>query len=450
MKKNLFLLFFILFSCNWAAAQQDTVLAKGLKTARALLNKEQYDEAFATLKGLYKTNTDAFIRDSIATTLLGTCYNQGLGTIKDEDAAVRWLTIGSALGNPKAMNAIAVMYYNGGVFKQDKKQALKYFKQASDKGNAFGMASLGQMYMSGEGTKKDTKEGLRLLRESAENGEPSAYFYLAEAFDGGIGVTVDYGEAAKLFKKAADKGYMDAYSEVALLYLKGVGVPQDDEKGCAWATKALNAGTAGGQCVLGICYRDGLCGKPVDIDKSNELIDKAAERGNKQAFRLRAKRRSEEWRAAQNAATEAAEAAQERANTQYAGNNNNNNNNNQAVTMSGLVAYIKESAPKSGYRQIVEEGKAAAGSYSYNLGVSYKVMVVLIIPYNITNRTPTLKMEHLNNAGQYDFSYNSDFSDVKVYDNMTMIKMTLEPKLGVGFNYRFRLSDGGYFMILTD
>jgi TPR repeat protein len=55
-------------------------------------------------------------------------------------------------GDPRAMEAVAVMLHMGEGVKQDLKKALSWYRKAAEKGDAAGMANVGIMYYKGAGT----------------------------------------------------------------------------------------------------------------------------------------------------------------------------------------------------------------------------------------------------------------------------------------------------------
>lgn len=55
-------------------------------------------------------------------------------------------------GNPRAMEAVAVMLHIGQGVKQDLKKALSWYRKAAEQGNEAGMANVGIMYYKGAGT----------------------------------------------------------------------------------------------------------------------------------------------------------------------------------------------------------------------------------------------------------------------------------------------------------
>lgn len=55
-------------------------------------------------------------------------------------------------GDPRAMEAVAVMLHIGQGVKQDLKKALSWYRKAAEQGNEAGMANVGIMYYKGAGT----------------------------------------------------------------------------------------------------------------------------------------------------------------------------------------------------------------------------------------------------------------------------------------------------------
>lgn len=55
-------------------------------------------------------------------------------------------------GDPRAMEAVAVMLHMGEGVKQNLKKALSWYRKAAEKGDEAGMANVGIMYFKGAGT----------------------------------------------------------------------------------------------------------------------------------------------------------------------------------------------------------------------------------------------------------------------------------------------------------
>ncbi len=464
----LFLCFFLsIFSTNSLRAQtapqaapqavsEDTLVANAYRESKALLNVSNKDEeSFKVLNNAFKTHKAAFEKNADACCFLATHYWLGIGTITNDEKAFEFMSKAAALGDPYSICTVGSFYALGTGVKQNPKEGLKWTKMAAAKKYMPAVVRLANYYMEGSLVKRDPKTAIKYLREAAEEEEPSAYYYLAEAFMAGEGVTRDSYEAFKLYLKAANKKERNAYSEVAICYLKGLGVDSDMTKACEWAQKAIEENTAGGMFFSAICYRDGLCGKTKNLAKYNKLIGQANSLGDKHARSLLAAQREEEEQREQAIAAKE-RAAQEREDAirleemrqRYEGTGGVSN---QPTTMEGLVSYLKKTAPSQGYRSIREEARIeAGGKYSYDFGISNEIMVVLIIPYVVTNRSPSIAARHYDFRGENDYSYKSDFSNITQYNNMTMIKMSFSAPLSGGKKFEFKATDSGYFMILSN
>jgi TPR repeat protein len=323
---------------------------------------------------------------------------------------------------------------------------------------------LGILYaQEDDNTPADLKKSIRYLRQAVELGDAMACFYLAKAFGDGEGVNQSFVEATKLYKMSAERGYIEAYAEVGFNFLRGIGTKEDEEKGCEWIEKGFKAGAASGYYAMYVLYTNGECGHEKDEAKAAKLLAKAVAMGNSSAIASQqviargkaadAKEKARQEAASRDAVSDAvanaiaAERA-ERANT--AAEEADNYSEGATVTLNGLVSYLKKDAPKSGFRKILEEGKIAAGAYSYDFRMTGKLLIVLIIPYSVTQHTPYVNAAHYDYSGVNDYSYKSDYTDVTHYTNMTMIKMKIMPEIGSERKYNITLTDGGYFMVLGD
>lgn len=105
----------------------------------------------------------------------------------------------------------------------------------------------------------------------------SKFFEAWNAYDS------DQSECAfRLMKECAEAGDPVACFTVANWYLNGEGTTVDVEKGSYWLDRLVLLATQGNteaQWELSSKYRWGACGLPVDYQKANEWLERAAENG---------------------------------------------------------------------------------------------------------------------------------------------------------------------------
>lgn len=183
-----------------------------------------------------------------AETLLGECYERGIGVTPDPEKArslyrsameqmgasprviknySRSLYLG--IGGEKELNTLIDMWRTGGC---DKDTAAAFFNE------------LGVCYELGEGVEKDPEEAAEYYRRGAEAGDAVARFNLARCYDLGIGVPRRRARAAEWYFKSANKAFkpaIQAYEHMGLklgplykngryhsMYVEGSQVPSPD------------------------------------------------------------------------------------------------------------------------------------------------------------------------------------------------------------------------------
>jgi TPR repeat protein len=105
-----------------------------------------------------------------------------------------------------------------------------------------------------------------------------------------VGREVD--KAIPWLEQAANAGHLRAPLVLGILYEKGTGVPEDPAKAAKWYQKGVENGNVAAMRRLAEMYRLGL-GVPRDEKKANELLDRAAQLGDKHAAFLQDKREHE-------------------------------------------------------------------------------------------------------------------------------------------------------------
>lgn len=139
---------------------------------RLLYDAAEYEQAFPACLAAAEAG------DVAAKSILGECYDRGLGVASDPALASRWWLDAAAEGNLEAQNLLAMKYYYGG--------------------SVFGPEA---------GWQQDYPEAMRLWRISAEQANPASQFMLAEMYRLGLGVSADPVEAYAWYLLASTGGY---------------------------------------------------------------------------------------------------------------------------------------------------------------------------------------------------------------------------------------------------
>jgi len=152
--------------------------------------------------------------------ILGECYLNGYGTVKDEDAGIRILLPLADAGVARAKTLVGECYYNGsGHFAnlpQDERdqKAKAYFEQAISAGDWKACGHLGVLYENGRGVPSDWKQAVKLYLQGVDKEDPICMYYYALALENHRAEIVKiFGrqdKAETYYKKAAAKSVKDA------------------------------------------------------------------------------------------------------------------------------------------------------------------------------------------------------------------------------------------------
>lgn len=113
------------------------------------LDPRRKREGFEFLRKAAKEG-DADGRDNLAY-----CYEFGIGTAPDLQAAVSLYRQAAKAGNPDAMHSLGLLYSSGKGVRRDPSEAFKWMKRACDAGDVPSCWGLGKMYLAGEGVAKN-------------------------------------------------------------------------------------------------------------------------------------------------------------------------------------------------------------------------------------------------------------------------------------------------------
>lgn len=265
---------------------------KGLATLRRLA-REKLVDAYETLAAMLLervTNTRDAAESAEAVemakaaiahgrpwayTLLGLCYNLGVGVEKDEAKSVELFRQGAeknddwglyfaglhlvftdgpnrdpiegvALlqraarkGYNEAQFKLAELCLAGTIVKEDVKQGVNWLKQAAESGHAKAKLGLGILTMAGNPEiAQDERTGFALIKEAADSGLGEALGFLAACYRHGRGTAVDKVQAVEYMRRAAEAGDDDAQNSLGYMYLVGEGVTADGKMAASWFERA--------------------------------------------------------------------------------------------------------------------------------------------------------------------------------------------------------------------
>jgi len=88
--------------------------------------------------------------NTVAQTLLGMCYLDGVDVEENHEEAVRWLSIAAEKGSPRAISNLGVCYLEGWGVPRDQPKAIDLFLQAVKKGEFMPKMLLARIYADQE------------------------------------------------------------------------------------------------------------------------------------------------------------------------------------------------------------------------------------------------------------------------------------------------------------
>jgi TPR repeat protein len=121
---------------------------------------------------------------------------------KQFTAALRHLTPHAEEGNADAQYRVAIMYQNGLGVVRNEKLAVKWMRAAAEQGHALAQHGLGYMYLQGDCLERNAAEASTWFRRAAEQGLAGSQTMLAMMYEQGNGVERDPEEAKRWYERA--------------------------------------------------------------------------------------------------------------------------------------------------------------------------------------------------------------------------------------------------------
>lgn len=225
---------------------------------------------------------------------LGMCYQLGRGVERDSIDAVRLYEKSikdgnSALLSQRADNAsknafdamlVGDCYENGiGTIKNYPKAA-DFYAQAASMGSVDGMRQAGMCYLNS----KNNAKALQYFEKAASNGDLSGEYWAGKILLGDMGIPSNKQQAVVYLLKAAEGGMAAAQAEMGALYAEGNGVTKNLEQAAEWNRKSALQGNAKGMWNYGTALKDGS-GVAQDYDQALFWMSEAAPLGYQRAFK---------------------------------------------------------------------------------------------------------------------------------------------------------------------
>lgn len=249
-----------------------------------------------------------------AAALLASLYEEGRGTAKSREEAMRWYRLAADRGEAQAMVALGRLllqdrgpearesawrwlrqsarlddrdgqYHLGWLLAQpgpahDDAQAYQLFVKSAAQGHVGAQVAAAIHLLDGRGVAKDKKAAADWLLRAAKAQDPVAHYHLARLREGATEGDLD--AVRNSYRIAATAGHREAQFALGAILAKS-RVEAEREESVAWFTKAHEAGHRAAANRLGELYRDGIGVSP-QLDKAKGYFQRAAEKGDPNAM----------------------------------------------------------------------------------------------------------------------------------------------------------------------
>ena len=121
---------------------------------------------------------------------------------KQFSRALQLLTPHAQIGNPDAQHRLAVMCQNGLGQVRNEASAYRWMKCAADQNHSLALHALGYMYLDGDCTKQDDQKAVTCFGKAVNLGLEGSMLALAQMYQQGRGVVQDSNKARLLYVQA--------------------------------------------------------------------------------------------------------------------------------------------------------------------------------------------------------------------------------------------------------
>ena len=218
-----------------------------------------------------------------ALTILGRCYEKGMGVKKNLVLAASTYVRAIRLDSPRASELLWKLF-------QEKQFADRIVKEAtSDDPDAqyawAGMLALGfNPGMVHPEAQLTEEQALHMLESAADRNHPQAMVELGLCYYAGRWVHQDRGRALNLWRRAADRGSREAELRLAVTSVREDQDSATVHTSVAFLMHAALEGSVLAEVALAYCYKNGR-GVGENKGKAAKLYREGAQRGSQDAFR---------------------------------------------------------------------------------------------------------------------------------------------------------------------
>ncbi len=186
---------------------------------------------------------------------LGNCYCYGCGIPENVQKGVSLIRFAFGRSNPKAYNAMGILYEIGKGVDKDVKKGFSLQKKSAELGYVVAQYNIGRAYLQGnKGLVKSESLAFMWFEKAARQGFGEALCELANAYMNGDGVAIDINKALHLYKSAISNGSSSAKLALGELYFVGKVLTQDKAKAYSYIRDAAKRGIGRAQALYGLFF----------------------------------------------------------------------------------------------------------------------------------------------------------------------------------------------------
>ncbi len=191
-----------------------TAMAKDEQTVKEVQRVEVIENPFR-MPTFEESLKQAEEGDALSQLLVGNAYQDGNGTTKNTQEAIKWYSRAADQGLDLAMISLGEIYKTGDGTDKNYELALEWYQKAVDQDSHFGLTMLGSAYLEGVIIERDYDLAYNYFLRAANNLEFFAHLQLGIMEMEGLGREKDYVKAYMWFENAMagldlEQGYEEA------------------------------------------------------------------------------------------------------------------------------------------------------------------------------------------------------------------------------------------------
>ena len=200
---------------------------------------------------------------------LGRMLLEGVGTARNEAAALRWFECAAREGDAEAMNMVGRCHENGWGTPVSLPLAVASYYESAARGHEWGEYNLANMLFDGRGVDRDPEQALYWYLSAARRGHARAMNLAGRCLEEGWGCTRSAAQAAEWYRRSAEAGYFRGQFNYALVLLER----GDRNGGTEWLRRAASLGDSAMREAVDAVLRcsgiDAAAGAHPEVSRSN-------------------------------------------------------------------------------------------------------------------------------------------------------------------------------------